>query len=105
MPIFNILWESNAIKLLDSRDRYTRSSILEDFSNAPDRDAIQFDSDQNGFLTPVSNRRYSVIWHLKDGYAIVRAVVPMINPSNQDEHDLKARVERAIEREAKGVAY
>ena len=105
MPILNILWESNAIKLLDSRDRYTRSSILEDFSNAPDRDAIQFDSDKSGFLTPVSNRRYGVIWHLKDGYAIVRAVVPMINASSEDERDLKARVERAIEREAKGVAY
>jgi hypothetical protein len=105
MSEFKILWESNAIKLLDLRDRYTRSSILEDFSNDPERNAIQFDSDEKGFVTPVSNQRYGVVWHLKEGNVIVKAVVPMINASNQDERDLKARVERAIEREARGVAY
>ena len=101
-----VLWESDAIKLLDARDRFTRSSILEDFTNAPESDAVRFDHAGEGYLTPVSNRRYSVVWHRKnDGNRIVRAVVPMINAASDNETELKARVERAIERESRGVAY
>ena len=103
--LHRVLWESDAIKLLDARDRFTRSSILDDFANAPERDAVAFDRAGKCFLTPVSNRRYTVVWREADGDRIVRAVVPVINAASGDENELKARVERAIERESRGVTY
>ena len=98
-----IYWANSAIKLLDTRDRYTRSSILEDFGRDPDMEKIQFDSD--GFVTPVSNRRYSVIWRFDSErhYVLVRAVVPWLNLENVPTDKRKERVEMAIDRESKGA--
>lgn len=100
-----ILWENDALKLLETRDRYTRSAILEEFGRAPERGAIRFDAADHGYLTPVANRRFSVVWRLdlEKNCALVRAVVPLTNFGGESTGELKARVERAIERESKGA--
>ena len=99
----DIYWANSAIKLLDTRDRYTRSSILEVFGRNPRIEALQYDTD--AFITPVSNRRYSVVWRLdKDrNCALVRAVIPWINLESEPPDTRKDRVERAIARETKSA--
>lgn len=96
-----IYWANDALQRLDTRDRYTRSSILEDFRKGPRIEALEFD--QNAFVTPVSNRRYSVIWRFdrERNCALVRAVVPWINLESEPQAMWKARIEKAIDRETK----
>ena len=103
MSSLKVIWEDNALKLLMGRDRYTRQSIQEEFRRDPQRDAIEFDPEQRGFLTPVSNSRYSVVWYLDEQrqQAVVRAVAPLTNVSSQST-GLKEYVQRAVQAESKG---
>lgn len=103
MANLKVIWEDDALKLLMGRDRYTRQAIQDEFRNNPEQDAIEFDPDQRGFLTPVSNSRFSVIWYLDQQrhQAIVRAVVPLTNV-NPQAPGLKEYVQRAVQVESKG---
>lgn len=106
----DISWEGPALKLLERRDRYTRSAILEDFNSNSQRGAI--DLGEDGFLTPVSDQRFSVIWRrIDDGKRVsVRAVVPLTNVLSAAElkdrpdalEELRAYVKRAVKSESKG---
>ena len=97
-----IIWEDDALKLLMDRDRYTRFVIQEEFRQDPQKDAIALDAAEGDYLTQVSNKRFTVVWHLDTSrqQAIVRAVVPL---TNIDAHadGLKEYVQRAVEREVK----
>lgn len=105
-----ISWERPALKLLDRRDRYTRSAILEDFDRDPQSGAIELAPDS--FLTPVSDRKFSVLWRRLDGGQVsVRAVVPLTNvPFDAAEfkdrperlEQLRAYVKRVVKSESKG---
>jgi hypothetical protein len=103
MSDLSVTWEADALDLLDSRDRYTRQAIREQFN--PNVPAIQFDPDDaDSFLTLVSDNRFSVVWRKDGDKAIVRAVVPLpsvaadAGPSEQ----LKAYVQRAVKAESNG---
>jgi hypothetical protein len=102
MPPLKIIWEDDALKLLMDRDRYTRFVIQEEFRQDPQKDAIALDAAEGDYLTQVSNKRFTVVWHLDTSrqQAIVRAVVPL---TNIDAHadGLKEYVQRAVEREVK----
>jgi hypothetical protein len=80
-------WEESAASLLEQRDRFTQKAIKEEFEatfdaqikpslNQESSSTIAFDPANNGYLTPVADMRYSVIWYLKGDDAEVRAVVP-----------------------------
>jgi hypothetical protein len=102
-----ILWEDHAVNTLMARDRYTRQSILDDFRRNPNHDIITFDSDKPdrpGYLTPVVNGRYRVVWYHDTSrqLAVVRAIVPLPNVSNHAPTTLKGYVQRAVEKESKG---
>jgi hypothetical protein len=87
----NITWEQSADSLLERRDRFTQKAIRDDFSEvfqqdldagleSPTSTSIEFDPDNQGYLTPVADQRYSVVWYLEQDAsspnAVVRAVVP-----------------------------
>lgn len=85
-----VTWEPSAATLLGQRDRFTQKAIKEEFEETfnvdfkqgiePGSTSIAFDPDHKGYLTPVADERYSVIWYLEDdepgSRAVVRAVVP-----------------------------
>ena len=97
------VWEEPARLMLDRRDRFTWPTIAAEFDRVSTQkslllsNSIAFDQDNQGYLTPVADHRYSVVWYMDDDVPIVRAVVPTtrFRPGS----DLKARVE-AIVREA-----
>jgi hypothetical protein len=106
-----VIWEDNALKLLEERDRYTRTAIRDEFRRDPRKGAIAFDMAERNFLTPVFDGRFSVIWHLDDQRrVVVRAVVALTNISldvsatrNEADRDrLKEYVQRAVSIESKG---
>jgi hypothetical protein len=113
MPDLRVIWEDNALKLLEERDRYTRNTIREEFRRNPEKGAIEFDPGGRNFLTPVSDGRYSVIWRLDDQRceAVVRAVVPLTNipldvaamQNDGARTRLKEFVQRAVNIESKGA--
>jgi hypothetical protein len=94
------LWEKPAELMLDRRDRFTRPAIAAEFdqySQLPEQlldNSIEFDPDNEGYLTPVADRRYSVIWYMRDSRPVVRAVVPTTRFTRGS--DLKARVEEIV---------
>lgn len=108
-----VIWEDGALKLLMDRDRYTRQAIQDEFRRNPLNEAIEFDKDQRAFLTPVSDKRFYVVWYLEatglqsksrpaaDPTAVVRAVLPLTNVRGESTN-LKEYVQRAVERESKG---
>ncbi|MBI4486084.1 MAG: hypothetical protein HY655_08750 [Acidobacteria bacterium] len=112
MSDLSVIWEDDALKLLEGRDRYTRNAIREEFRRDPQKDAIEFDPAHNTFLTPVSDSRFSVVWRLNEEgqQAVVRAVVPLTNiPLDVVElkkpeamSRLKDYVLRAVKAESKG---
>jgi hypothetical protein len=109
-PVLDILWDNNALDLLDGRDRYTRDAIREEFGLNPHKGAITLDPVKKSYLTPVSDRKFSVVWRVnQEGAAVVRAVVPLGNV-NLDadaftEPEAVARlreyVERVVRKESK----
>lgn len=95
-------WEEGALTLLENRDRYTRKEIREEFSAATGETTIEFDPAEHGYLTPVSNGRFSVVWYLdpNNKQGIVRAVVPLTGIRGSTD-GLKEYVERVIDKEFK----
>jgi hypothetical protein len=73
-------WSPEAKDLLQKRDRYTREVIEAEFKKNPQNEAIEFDKTEHYYVTPVANRRYTVIWKMDhrpgNRVAMVRAVVP-----------------------------
>jgi hypothetical protein len=98
-----ILWENDALTLLEARDRYTRSAIRDEFSSDPRNGAIEVDPARHCYVTPVSNSRFSVVWRLEPtaGLAIVEAVVPLANVHSMSVADLQKSVTRARAAESK----
>jgi len=106
-----IIWEDEAIRLLETRDRYTRNAVREEFRREPQRDAVEYDPAQHAFVTPVFNRRFGVVWQLDEPRqcALVTAVVALTvdldefrTPDRQEQ--LKDYVQRAVHSESKGQA-
>jgi hypothetical protein len=106
MGNLRVIWEDSALKLLEARDRYTRNTIREEFRRDPERNAIALDEQEASFLTPVSESRFSVIWHRNnDGQAVVRAVVPLTNLDQlkkMPSAKMKAYVSKVIADESQG---
>ena len=106
MGNLSVIWEDSALKLLEARDRYTRNTIREEFRRDPELNAIAMDETDTSFLTPVSESRFSVIWHRNDdGQAVVRAVVPLTNLEQLKKMarpKMKAYVGKVIKDESKG---
>lgn len=82
-----VTWEPSAESLLEQRDRFTQKAIKKEFETTFDErikpnlnraasSTIAFDPVNNGYLTPVADERYSVIWYLNGDDADVHAVVP-----------------------------
>ena len=109
-PGIKVIWEDLALKLLNDRDRYTRQAVQDEFRRDPRNEAIEYDKDQGAFLTPVTNKRFYVVWYQADTQSksgtaepvvVVRAVLALTNV-NPDSPGLKEYVERAIKAESKG---
>ena len=102
-----VRWAPSADRLLQQRDRFTQQAIKREFEAALETDAIappciQFDRVLNGFLTPVADGRYSVVWYEEEGEAVVHAVVPTTRFS-PEMADLKERVRNVVQRESDGA--
>jgi hypothetical protein len=109
MADLTVAWDDLALDTLDSKDRYTRSEIRNEFRRNPKKDAIEFDPARRCYLTPVSDNRFSVVWQLIDQQALVRAIVPLninlesVETGNPDAMvRLKEYVERAVKTASKG---
>jgi hypothetical protein len=104
----DVTWEPFADRLLQQRDRFTEKAIRGEFEAAAQqpeslaRPSIEFDETRKGYLTPVADGRYSVVWYLEHGEAVVRAVVPTTRFSRAMD-DLKARVRRIVQQESNGA--
>lgn len=95
------VWEEPARLMLDRRDRFTWPAIAAEFDRLSSQRAsllassIPFDAGNHGYLTPVADHRYSVVWYLgADDKPIVRAVVPTTR--FRAGSDLKARVDEIV---------
>jgi hypothetical protein len=102
MSDLSVTWEANALDLLESRDRYTRQAIRDQFD--PNAGAIPFDPDDaDNFLSLVSDNRFSVVWRKDGDKAVVRAVLPLPNLApTTPPSELKAYVQRAVKAESNG---
>ena len=89
-----VTWEPSADSLLEQRDRFTQKAIKEEFEATfderikPNLDAeasstIVFDPENKGYLTSVADKRYSVVWYLKDDEPDARAVVYAVVPTTR----------------------
>jgi len=99
-----VVWEDDALQLLLDRDRYARQEIRDEFRRNPEEGARQFDPD--AFVTPVSNRRFLVVWYrdLARNQAVVKAVVPVTSFSaDTDAAALKEYVQRTVLAQSKGA--
>ncbi len=98
MSQLKVIWEDGALQFLMDRDRFTRQDIQEEFRRDPEHKAIALDLAHDDYLTPVSNNRFTVVWH-KDSerrQAIVRAVVPLPNVDEKSA-GLREYVQRAVD--------
>jgi hypothetical protein len=98
-----IIWEDQALQLLDKRDRYARTVVQEEFRDEPQRNAVELDPGEHTFITPVFEQRFGVVWRLENLYTVVQAVVPLtIDPTADDfrtpegRQRLKDYVQRAV---------
>ena len=107
MSISGVSWDKPADDLLNQRDRFTRQAIREEFSQNPMANAIQFDSSADGFVTPVADNRYSVIWYRDPAsqQATVHAVVPTCRFGGLVASDLKAWLAQILQTESKGKIF
>ena len=99
-----IVWEDSALKLLETRDRYTRNAIREEFGRDPEKEKIGIGDGNSSFLTPVSNNRFSVIWRFANEPAVVLAVLPLTNLEQLKtlpEDNRKEFLEKVVKSEAK----
>lgn len=100
------VWKRKAEVLLGQRDRFTQSKVREEFGQRCRQNdlgsSLAFDPDHDGYLTPVADDRYSVIWYLEDNVPAVEAVIPTTR-FDKSMTDLKERVVKAVERESDGT--
>lgn len=101
------VWKRKAEVLLGQRDRFTQRKVREEFQticdqNDPLSSSLSFDPAHDGYLTPVADDRYSVIWYLEDNVPAVEAVIPTTR-FDKSMSDLKERVVKAVERESDGT--
>ena len=97
-------WAPEAESLLRRRGNFARQQIQQEFEKAPRQEALQFDPDRRCFVTPVANRRYSVVWREDpiQKRAIVSAVVPTQFSNTNGIWDLKRRVLDVVRIETNG---
>ena len=101
-----VRWAPSAERLLQQRDRFTQHAIKQEFEATLRVDpaapaCIPFDDAFHGFLTPVADGRYSVVWYQENGEAVVHAVVP--TRFSPEAVDLKQRVRNVVQRESHGT--
>lgn len=95
------VWEPTAKLMLDRRDRFTQPEIAAEFDRYSNQtsellnSSIVFDTDKAGYLTPVADRRYSVVWYLENDQPVVHAVVPTAR-FTPGSAGLKSRVEQIV---------
>jgi hypothetical protein len=99
-----VTWDGSALDLLEQRDRFTRQAIRDEFTQDPTTKAVQFDSAEGGFVTPVADDRYSVVWYrdAANQTAVVRAVVPWTRFGGLSGEDLKIQLAKVVQQESKG---
>lgn len=101
-------WTPSAKQLLSQRDRFTQKAIVDDFGESvkeasePPSTSVEFDKDKRGFITPVMDDRYGVVWYQKDDTAEVRAIVPTTR-FHTGMDNLKERVKKVVSRESEGL--
>jgi len=100
---FKVEWDQEAENLLRRRGSYAFEKIQEEFERDPNKEAIAFDPINHYFVTPVANRRYSVVWRMlpDQNVAKVSAVVPT-RFVPEDAETLKERVKSIVLQESCG---
>ena len=100
---FKVQWDEEAENLLRRRGNYMLEKIHEEFERDPQKEALEFDPDNNCFVTPVANRRYSVVWRMfrEQKLAKVSAVVPT-RFVRENIETLKNRVKSIVLQESGG---
>jgi hypothetical protein len=100
---FKVVWDREAENLLRRRGNYTLERIHEEFDRDPTKEAMTVDPNSNLFVTPVANRRYSVVWRMLPDQQMARvsAVVPT-RFVPEDIGTLKQRVESIVLQESCG---
>lgn len=101
---FKIKWNREAESLLRKRGNYTLERIHEEFERDPNKEAMVFDQVNHCFVTPVANRRYSVVWRWfpDRNEAEVSAVVPTRFVPEANIDSLKERVKSVVLMESGG---
>jgi hypothetical protein len=85
------------------RDRFTRTTIMSEFKDAPGRNCVQLDAAKHWYATPVANNRYTVVWHkVGNNVAQVKAVVAS-QLKGESAADLKSKLEKVVAYETNGV--
>ena len=112
MSDLSVIWEDEALRLLEDRDQFTQNAIREEFRRDPEKDAIEVDPAHCTFLTSVSDRRFSIVWQRNqpEQQAVVRAVVPLTHlprsasdlAKPEDLDEFREYVRRAVKAESKG---
>ena len=106
MNHFEVKWDEQAKELLRKSGNYTLKQIQDEFAQNPENEAVQIELNQPYYVTPVANRRYSVIWRRDDvldkPVARVSAVVPL-KFARVADMALKQRVKNAVLKESEGL--
>jgi hypothetical protein len=100
-----INWLDAAERLLRKRDHYTQKAIRSEFAADPFKDAIEIDNLRHHFVTPVSDRRFVVIWKwdASDQKSIeVQAVVPS-QLISRDPEEIREQVSELVRLETNGA--
>lgn len=101
---YKIIWKREADNLLRRRGNLMLEKIHAEFESNPHKEALKFDLANNAFVTPVANRRYSVVWKMMpDGNVVeVSAVVPTRFVPEANIETLKERVKSIVLLESDG---
>jgi len=102
---FHVNWLDAAERLLRKRDHYTQKAIRAEFDTNPFKGAIEFDAQKHRFVTPVSDKRFVVVWKLgknEQENIEVQAVVPSQLISN-DPEEIREQVSELVKLETKGA--
>lgn len=98
------IWLPAGQRLLDKWDRYIRKTVQNEFAAGPMKEAVEFDPVKHSYATPVSDKRFTVIWELGEDkghkIAYVRAVLP-IHFTSQDKEQIEKQVAYVLEIESK----
>lgn len=108
-----MLWEDGAVDMLDKRDAYTRKAIVKEigdtlrreFNNRAGGSSVRFDPEREGYITPVLDDRFGVVWYFNDAQkiALVKAVGPIVADLRKgSEAELKDYIQRVVKHESKG---